>query len=288
LQRSPVIAIKNSVDLSSPKVYSNAATLKFDYKFATTKFERFVPVGLNGEGTYVGYNDGAIWKIGNNRSSENGDTNRSSSKPDFLTHGEIRNPNGIDAYGLTRNGGFILSNTSTAKFKNKYVPKEEAFDNPVGSTPEEKAKESDDSNKKTKIGSTLENLKNSSVENAKKEANRLKDLGIAKANTAKLAAQNIRELLLQTVLNKIANAPIANNVFGPNNGVSAPRNIYKQAYFYKDPNSGQTFYNDRLVNPEAVPPGPISLPYSIRFYDVRAQLLSFVGDSLGDRIYTYK
>ena len=35
-----------------------------DYKYATTKFERWTPDGA-GFGKYVSYNNGAMWKVGN-------------------------------------------------------------------------------------------------------------------------------------------------------------------------------------------------------------------------------
>lgn len=294
-----------SIDMGSIKTWASSATLKFDYKFSTTKFERWVPYTANGDGIYVGYDDGAIWKIGANRSPESTDTNRGSSRPEFLTYNE----------SSQMNAGFVISKTSNSSYKGKYVPIEEPVSNPVGETTEEKTEKTEEKSnkddKKFSVGDTLENIKTSSVEKAKAEAERIKGLALGKFNAAKQSARNVREILLSNTLNKIANAtlsrlstniagkseaaaPIANllsaaasNIFGTENGIRAPRNIYQQPYFYKDPNSNKTFYNDRLVSADSVPPGPMSLPYSIRFYDVRAQLLNFVGDSLGDRLYTY-
>ncbi len=43
-----------------PKDFENY-TVTMDFKFVTSKFERWVPDGT-GFGTYVGYNNGAMWK----------------------------------------------------------------------------------------------------------------------------------------------------------------------------------------------------------------------------------
>ena len=307
-----------SVDMGSIKTWASSAQVKFDYKFSTTKFERWVPYPRSGdtEGLYVGYNDGAIWKIGNPRNSDG-----SSATPEFLTYGDDKTQS--IKFPADGNAGFVLSKTSNTKYKGKYVEVEQPVDDPVGESPEQQTeKAEEESNKEEQrvgSGQDLENFASSTAEKAKAEADRIKGLAFGKFNAAKQGAINVREMLLSNTLNKIANAGVSlfaknitgklenmgvstkpfgfdigelvqsagSNIFGTENGIKAPRNIYQQPYFYKDPNSGQTFYNDRNFSADAVPPGPISLPYSIRFYDVRAQLLNFVGDSLGDRFYTY-
>jgi hypothetical protein len=69
--------------------------MQFDYKYSSVKLEKFVPVG--GWGAYVGYNGGAIWKIGN--AGARGTTSSDSSTPKFYTVGQsdiIKRENGID------------------------------------------------------------------------------------------------------------------------------------------------------------------------------------------------
>ena len=88
--------VSNDVDITAPVVF-DTHTVSFDFKYVTERFERFVPTGnLAGGnaqwGTYVGYNGGAIWKIGNagereNRNTESGGTQKDSSSPKFLTIG---------------------------------------------------------------------------------------------------------------------------------------------------------------------------------------------------------
>ncbi len=88
--------VSNDVDISQPSVFESH-TVSIDFKYVTERFERFVPTGnLAGGtaqwGTYVGYNGGAIWKIGNagereNRNLESGGTQKDSSLPKFLTIG---------------------------------------------------------------------------------------------------------------------------------------------------------------------------------------------------------
>lgn len=84
-----------SVGGEGPTTYENY-TMQFDYKYSTTKLERFVPTG--GWGAYVGYNGGAIWKIGN-AGGRGGTVSIDSSTPKFFTVGTsdiIKNENGID------------------------------------------------------------------------------------------------------------------------------------------------------------------------------------------------
>jgi hypothetical protein len=52
----------DDVDLSSISTYENFS-VSFDYKYSTVNFEKFLPKGNFGQ--YVGYDSGAIWRIGN-------------------------------------------------------------------------------------------------------------------------------------------------------------------------------------------------------------------------------
>ena len=57
------LAHDSEVDLGSIKTYDDFV-VTMDYKYVTSKFERWTPDGA-GFGKYVSYNNGAIWKIGN-------------------------------------------------------------------------------------------------------------------------------------------------------------------------------------------------------------------------------
>jgi hypothetical protein len=83
-----------SIGGEGPTIYENY-TMQFDYKYSTTKLEKFVPAG--GWGAYVGYNAGAIWKIGN-AGGRGGTVSIDSSIPKFFTVGTsdiLKNENGV-------------------------------------------------------------------------------------------------------------------------------------------------------------------------------------------------
>jgi hypothetical protein len=55
---------EDSIDMGNIKTYDSGFEVTFDYKYSTSKFEKWVP-DPEKFGKYVGYNSGAIWKIGN-------------------------------------------------------------------------------------------------------------------------------------------------------------------------------------------------------------------------------
>jgi hypothetical protein len=131
----------NEIDLSS---LSNSGfdsyTVNMDYKFSTHKFERWAP-DKQGFGQYVGYNNGALWKVGN-QGSRTQQTPQDNSVPKFYTVGEnylkqngVITPvifnsysrNGVknkqatsdDGYGITENTNIEnLENTQTSSLDN--------------------------------------------------------------------------------------------------------------------------------------------------------------------------
>ena len=87
----------DKVDLSNIKVYDDFQ-VQFDYKYASSKFERFVPDFDNGFGKYVGYDAGAIWKLGNpgERGFRSGGEAGDFSVPKFFTKSENKfSENGV-------------------------------------------------------------------------------------------------------------------------------------------------------------------------------------------------
>lgn len=109
----------SDIDMGNINTY-DTYSVKFDYKYSTSKFERFVPT-LNGFGQYNGYDAGAIWKIGNPGERTNRGTQSNSgfdtSIPSFRTvNGSSRgtkylyNKNGIDKALVLEFFGKVPSN----------------------------------------------------------------------------------------------------------------------------------------------------------------------------------
>ncbi|NBP15829.1 hypothetical protein EBU95_15805, partial [bacterium] len=80
--------LPNDIDLGTqgPQLFETY-NINFDFKYSTVKFERFVPSGQWGR--YVGYDAGAMWKIGNKGTRTNrGPTSSTEySTPKFFTVG---------------------------------------------------------------------------------------------------------------------------------------------------------------------------------------------------------
>jgi len=161
-----------------------AYAVQFDYKYSTSKLERFVPKGRFGE--YVGYDSGAIWKIGNPGARDNSDI----SVPRFYTVGDNRfNQNGV-------NKEFILSRPEDNLYKR-------AFEIPVG---EEEL-------------SGFDRFKENSKKKAKELLGRLEDVAIQSASRELQFIVNDQVSLLNKTLNKIANSAGLT-------GIRPPQNIY--------------------------------------------------------------
>ena len=190
--------------------------LEFDYKYVTSKFERFTPT-TNGFGQYTGYNSGAIWK-----SSNNGDVR---STPEFVTIGENNlNENGVEL-------PFVL------KYP-KEDPEEVRDRNINGS-------KNLDNKDQTNF---LNDLAEESEKRVKKLQNKLEDTVIRSASRELQTFVNTRTAILNKTLNKILNSSGIN-------GVRPPKNVYTD----NELNAGQRV-----------------------FYDVRGELINFLGNSAGD------
>ena len=92
----------SDVGTQGPAIYDNHPVF-FDFKYSSLKMERFVP--SNDWGTYVGFDNGAIWKIGNAgaRDSRTSGAGRDTSSPAFFTVGQ----NSFNANGVQK--PFIMS-----------------------------------------------------------------------------------------------------------------------------------------------------------------------------------
>jgi hypothetical protein len=208
------------IDMGNISVYGNT-TVQFDYKYSTVKFERFAPTS-GGFGSYVGYNNGSIWKIGN-PGARNGSQSGDISVPKFFTVGE----NSLRQNGVA--SPLVIKSVNT-------------LDSETG----------DDIN--TEQTESLSDLESSSNENSKKLAERIKNRTIETAKSELQLAVNIRTQLLARTINKTLIA-IQGGTIAP------PRNVYTSAQ-----------------------PGTVGNATSRIFYDVRGDLVGFLGDSLGNAV----
>jgi hypothetical protein len=195
----------NDVDLGGIKTY-DGYTMQFDYKYSTVNFERFVPTS-NGFGQYVGYNGGAIWKIGNSKERTGGKVNAS---PAFITKGN----NQLNQTGVS--SPFVLSVPEDNLFKTTYPE-----NNDEQSTIEEDV-------------SGFQKFKQNSKTKAKQLKGRLEDQAIKSAQRELQFAVNTRVALLNRTLNKVLNSAGVT-------GIRPPKNIYTD----KIGAAGRIFYDVR-------------------------------------------
>lgn len=198
----------NDIDITStPSIY-DSYTMQFDYKYSSSKLERFMPTP-NGNGQYVGYDGGAMWKTGNRGSNL--------SVPRFYT-------TGVNSFNKTgTDGRFILSKPEDGRTERTFNP--ESLDD-------------------------LDSFKRSSTISSKDLKGRLEDVAIRSATRELQSFVNTRTAILNKTLNKILSA---SGVVG----VRPPRNVY----------------TDRPLNAgERV------------FYDVRGDLINFLGNAAGNAL----
>jgi hypothetical protein len=206
---------------------TEAYTCQFDYKYSSVKFERWTPSSDN-FGKYVGYHNGAIWKIGNTNTRG---ASYSQSVPKFLTVGE----NSFFQNGVTK--PFVLKDDFSI------VGKQDEIANPQDpSLPQDSLAD--------KAGQQLKNFAKRSGDKAKGLAKQAGNRLVASAVKEAQSFVNTKVALLNSSINKILNG------IGID-GLNPPRNIY----------TGQNLdLRGRL------------------FYDVRGEMLNFVGGMLGNQV----
>jgi hypothetical protein len=250
---------EDAIDMGGIKTYGDGAgayEVTFDYKYSSTKFEKWVP-DAEKFGQYVGYHNGALWKIGNKgmrdvRKDAGGFVTIDTSVPKFYTVGtNTMRGNGVtkaiilDAFGtkLETDGeeAKIVLGTSGPDTPTTAPKEPQKSGDSVGEDEEAKGAKKEDKKKKKKEG--LDKFK----ENSKK----------AGVNLAKGAAK--------FVFNEVNNQ-ISTRVKLLNDTIDKARNLLGMGGI-----SGE---------PKRVYPRPYS-PHSLGiFFDVRNDLFNFVGDEV--------
>ncbi len=255
------------VDLGALKEFDNY-TVTMDFKYATDKFERWTP-DINGFGQYVGYNNGAIWKIGNPGGREsfgttsNSGTIKDVSVPKFYTvgtntlkHNGVLAPIAVKSYHFSSN---VTDPVKTAEEANKDVaressgaPSDNRGDEQEG--PNETAEKAEKkAQRKAQRKETFENFKEASKKAGQKLAKNLE-----KAVLNEVQGQiTVRFRLLNNTLDKIRNSAGLGRM-------REPTNIYKVPYMYEGISNGLG--------------GQVSSNF---FFDVQNSLRDFAGESVG-------
>jgi hypothetical protein len=191
----------DDVDLASISTFENFS-VSFDYKYSTVNFEKFLPKGNFGQ--YVGYDSGAIWRIGN-PGNRNGRASGQSeaSIPKFFT--EFDNT-------LRQNG--VLSPFITGSYKPDGISEtaETLPPDPAETLPPDPAPKSQ-----------LDVLKDNFKSNLKKSYKKLKSETIKSVEKEIVTLVNNRINLLSRTINKIGIG------FVGRKGISPPQNVYKNS-----------------------------------------------------------
>jgi hypothetical protein len=197
------------IDLAQIAPFAEGSyAVQFDYKYSTVKLERFVPKGDgSGTGQYVGYNNGAIWKIGNkgSRDTRNTGSGREKSAPEFYTVGT----NTLNQEGVEK--PFVVG-----------IPENNLFERNIEDL------------------DNLSNFKEASKKFAKRLKNRLEDVAIQSIQREAQSFVNSRVAILNQALNKISNSVGLS-------GVRPPNNVYESGGVFGGMSTpaGRVFYDVR-------------------------------------------
>lgn len=246
------IAHNADIDMSSIQTYDNYS-VSFDYKYCTTKFEKFVPAS-NGFGAYAGYDNGAIWKVGNPGERQNRGTQSTildTSVPKFYTFGNnTKRENGVETpfvlqkFGINIPTSFQQDDINLLKKANlnssndasefSRIEKENSLKNQLGNIYKESIDKERDKN-------FIERLKEKTLRSAKRE------LSLLVNGRLNLFSRTINKLMIGVVGGK---------------GVSPPQNVY--------------------IGPQD-PMGMALSNFGNRFfYDIRDELTDFAGETLSN------
>lgn len=213
-------------------------TVTMDFKFVTSKFERWVPDGT-GFGTYVGYNNGAIWKIGNVGSRENQNTSKAgtvndNSVPKFYTIGlNAFKQNGVKTAISLKSYNYYYDNINDSLEDTSNTG--DGVEGPNETSPDRKGSRS----KKTK--DYFEQFKKNSKEAAKSLAKNIE-------NAAKKELKHqidLRLQLLNLTLDKIRNANNSMTLGNVYQGTQYTGSTHNQ-FFFDVRNSLTNFAGDAV------------------------------------------
>lgn len=253
-----------SIDMGgTPKTF-DAYDVSFDFKYSSLKYEKWIS-DPNKFGKYVGYNNGAIWKVGNKgaRLSQNFTVGREDNTTDTTTAGST---------GTIRDASvpvFYTTDTNTLgepgvkeieRIKNYFNPEEPA-EAPAETKTFTDAKDVDQTiSTPTTVNASSEDGQGKTQDKGKEKPTGFQKFKAATKKRAKTLAKktanavidevnnqiNIRVQLLNSTINNIRNA------FGMSGLATEPRNVYPKPY----------------------------VPYSFGiFFDVRNELYNFVGEN---------
>ena len=243
----------DTIDMGDIKPYG-MLEVNFDYKYSTSKFEKWVadPVKF---GTYIGYNNGAIWKIGNKgtRGATQSNGISDASNPLFYTKDtNTLGENGVNT-ALILEDYSIVKDSETTKYSsvvatdvNGVVTNQSTETKGDDATDDQQSPGSVEKSKDTNI-SGLDKFKENSKKAAKKAAKKVANFAVKEIN------QQIttRTALLNNTLNKIRNS------LGLGGLPTEPKNIYPKPY------------------------APTSFGI---FFDVRNELFNFIGEDVSSAL----
>lgn len=252
----------DEIDLSQAPKDFEQFVVSMDYKYVTSKFERWIP-DRQGFGIYAGYNSGALWKVGNpnsrgTQSTTNAGTLNDNSVPKFFTaglntlkHNGVKAPIVLQSYAISED---TINNDSFKKDASVQTTTNNTGDESEGSNESSSADRR--AARKAKRQDSFENFKNNSKRAGQKLAQNLE-----KAAKNELQGQiNTRLRLLNDTLDKIRNASGLGRM-------REPTNIYKVPYYYEGIANGLG--------------GQVSSRF---FYDVHNSLREFAGDAVGGKL----
>lgn len=274
------------IDLEQIKDFPGAK-ITMDYKYVTTKFERWTPDGA-GFGQYVGYNSGALWKRGNKgfdklkADSSIAGTLQDVSVPKFYTLGTNQfNANGVGTPIVF--DSFAKSTLKDEPLNQDKISQQEGIDrdgrqssqnerNETGEPEDGEGREKADkkARRRQKRKESFEAFKEAS-----KQAGRKLKKDLQRAIVKEVVTQvNIRLRLLNDTLEKIRNSTGIGQM-------RAPTNVYPShpphPGIEKEPNLPN--YSNSIFGFEV--PGIPGNPGSSLFFDVQNSVRDFAGDSLG-------
>jgi len=262
------LPVENDVDLGGePKQYENFV-LNIDFKYSTHRLERFIPVG--DWGSYLGYDAGSIWKIGNKGTNTNRTgTSSLSSSPPFDIKGNTLNENGVKAPYVTNMVGDGSRESSAAAASAVLdLFKKKSGDAELQSKENAKNIEAIKQTEKLKPGQALQKALTS--EQAKKALNFVAGVtGITPAKVQQSAVSAIRNSKFFDPQGKLGGAvPLEKS-----KGNETQKKLLN--------NTLNKIYSVPLKAAEAIVLNP---PPPTAFFDIKGQLKDFLGGPLGDKV----